>query len=79
MTKSRPIPTYYTDVSDVEHDITVEVRADGLQFDDVVIETDLPDMPANELLCLVERVAELYWAAEHADYLRTPEAEARGL
>ena len=36
-------------------------------------------MPADEERSLRERVTELYWAAEHAEYLRSPQAERDGL
>jgi hypothetical protein len=66
MTKSREIKTWYSDADEAEHDITVTACADWQR--DIEIESDLPDMPADEEQRLRERVAELYWAAEREDY-----------
>lgn len=78
---TRTVSTYYTACydergDDVERNIAVTVSPDGLR--DVRIETDLSDVPESELARLEERVAELYWAAEHRDYLRSAEAERDG-
>jgi hypothetical protein len=68
MTKTRKITTYYEDSLGAEHDVTVDVRADGLR--DVEISDDLPDMPAAEFESLRDRVREAYWALESEDYER---------
>lgn len=84
MSKSitRTVATYYTaDPSEVdidtEVDIDVTVSPDGLR--DVRIETDLSDVPDSEQAGVVERATELYWAAEHHDYLLSAEAEQDGM
>ena len=70
----RKIITHYTDADDIEHDITVEVSADGLR--DVTLDGDLPDMPPSELDWLIERAGELFWAAERLEYeMRTEGTE----
>lgn len=76
-TRLRTINTWYEDALGAEHDISIEVEAEGLR--EIAICTVLPDMPAVELTGLRERLAEAYWAAEHEAYLASPQAERDGL
>lgn len=59
-----------------EPDITITVSPENRL--DVVIETDLSDVPESERAGVVERATELYWAEERSAYLRSPEAERDG-
>lgn len=78
MSKSitRTVTTYYTADDGTEPDIAVTVSPEN-RFD-VVIETDLSDVPEGERSGVVERATELYWAEERSAYLRSPEAERDG-
>ena len=64
--KTREIENWYYDDSDNEHLVVVEVYAEGPHSD---IETEeLPEMPHEEKQRLIERLAELYWAAEREEH-----------
>jgi hypothetical protein len=72
---TRTVTVYYeTDAGEME--LLVEVSPDGLGH--CVIETDLSDVPADELAHVTLRAEEKFWEAERADYLRSPEAERDG-
>ncbi len=72
---SRAIATWYSDANEAEHDITLDVRHEGR---DCIVETELPDIPEPDARALLLRAADLYWAAEHEAYLRSPQAERDG-
>lgn len=72
---TRKITTYYEAVDGTEQDITVEVTQTS-RFDVEV--TGLDVVPESEIRGVTERATELYWAAERAEYLRSPEAERNG-
>ncbi len=73
---SRTVTTYYEADDGTEPGISVDVSPDGLR--DVTIESDLSDVPEGERRGVVERATELYWAAEHADYVSSGQAERDG-
>lgn len=76
MTKSRNIATWYSDADGVEHDIVLTAHAEGRNC---IVDTELPDIPESDARALLLRAANLYWAAEHADYLRSPQAVRDGV
>lgn len=76
MGKPRTFTTWYEDALGAEHDLSVEVEADG-RFD-IRLCTDLPEMDGDQEQRIKERVAELYWAAEREEYLSSGEAERNG-
>lgn len=72
---SRSVTTFYEAVDGTEQEITVEVTQ--LTLLDVEV-TGLDVVPESEIRGVTERATELFWAAERAEYLRSPAAERNG-
>jgi len=73
---NRKITTHYED-ADGEREITVDVEKQD-RFTAIVLD-DLLGCPEDERDGIRERAVAAYWAAEHSDWLQTPDGEANGL
>jgi hypothetical protein len=71
---SRTVTVYYEDDAG-EHPLDVTVSREGRH---AVIETDLSDIPGDQVSPVTEWATRLFWEAEHADYLRSAQAEMDG-
>jgi hypothetical protein len=75
--KSRTVTCYYEDAAG-EHAILVTLYRDGLGHNDVIIETDLSDVPDDEIEGVKQRALDEFSALERAEYLLSPAAERNG-
>lgn len=81
----RTVTTYYEGFEGVDHtlapevSIAVELEADnGRTPPRILTDLDAAGVPESEQAGVIARATELYWSAEHRDYLRSPEAERDG-